>query len=154
MKQLFIFISIIILISCGSSKKNTLFSSKDCSLERLEYQEITDTIHLTKNGNLTGGVSVNGKAIVSDKIDLDSVKAYLKAGNKVFISQTTYKTVKVSQEFYEKYTNNRTYLCQTMEAMKSDEVSSETKARAEKIYLDIIEMNSGLSEKKTPNVMK
>ena len=151
MKQLIYFVVLLTFISCATTKKNSIWSDKDCKLERLEYQEITDTIHRTVNGGVEGGVTVNGKAIISDKINLDSVKAYLNAGNKVFISQSTFKTVKVTQEFYQKYSDNRAFLCQTMELMKLKGVSAETKAEAEKVYLDIIKMNSGLNNEKKKN---
>lgn len=142
------FLFLLFFYSCKENKSNSLWSNQDCDLERLEFQEITDTIHRTKNGGLEGGVMINGKIVFNDKINLDTIKAFLNAGDKVFISQTTFKTVKVSQEFYEKYNSTRAFLCQTMAAMKSKDVSPETKARAEEMYLDLIEMNSGLSEKK------
>lgn len=150
MKQLIFCIGIIAFISCHSSKNSTssIFKGDGCSLERLEYQEVSDTIHRTKNGGIEGGVTANGKAIISDKINIDSVKAYLNAGNKVFISQTTFRTVKVSQDFWEKYNSSRKNLCDALEAMKkSNNFSPEAKKRAENIYLDIVEMNAGLEKK-------
>lgn len=158
-----IFCSILIsLFSCGTSAKTSnstasAWTKQGCSLERLEYQEVTDTIHRTRNGKIEGGVSANGKAIISDQINVDSVKAYLNAGNKVFVSQTTFRTVKVDQKFYQDYTNNRSFLCQTLELMKlrgRKAVMPETRARAEKIYLDIIEMNSGLNNKNSGTIEK
>lgn len=153
MKVLIACFSVILLISCRSERVDQSDIWKgDCSLERLEYQEITDTIHRTKNGGIEGGVAANGKLIYSDKINVDSVKAYLNAGNKVFISQTTLRTVKVSQDFYEKYTTRRESLCQVLAAMKkSNNFGRESKKRAETMYLDIVEMNSGLGDVKKKN---
>ena len=63
----------------------------------------------------------------------------------MFINQTTLRTVKVTQDFYEKYSNNRTSLCQIVEGVKSKIISSEEgKSRAEKLYLDMVYMFSGL----------
>lgn len=155
MKFLLIICTVSVFFSCNSTKKISIWSKKYCKLERLEYQEVTDTVRVTKNGKLEAGVKVNGKVIVDQNISLDTVKAYLESGNKVFINQSTMKVVKVSQAYYEQYNKNRASLCQIVEGVKSGIISSkEGKLRAEKEYLDMVRFFSGLSaedEKKSPN---
>lgn len=147
MKFLLFCLTTMFIISCGPTKDISIWSKKYCNLERLEYQEVTDTIRRTNDGGFEGGVKANGKVILSDKINLDTVAAYLKGGNKVFINQTTFRAVKVSQGFYEKYSQNRASLCQIVEGVKSKIISSkEGKSRAETLYLDMVYMFSGLRE--------
>src|SRR5450432_3054728 len=143
--QHFLIVLVVIFSSCGPDY--TLWTKKYCLLERLEYQQITDTISRRKESGIEGGVKVNGKAIFSEKINLDTVNAELKAGNKVFINENTFRTVQVSQEFYQKYNENRSYLCDLIDGMKSGIISTDTgKARAEAMYLDMVQMFSGLDK--------
>jgi hypothetical protein len=131
--------------SCNNANDFSIWSDKYCKLERLEYQEVEDTARVTTNGNIEGGVVANGKIIATDKINLDTLKAYLNAGQKVFINQSTKRIVKVSQDFYEQYNKNRTSLCQIVEGVKSGIISSdEGKKRAEQEYLDMVRFFSGM----------
>lgn len=128
-------------------------SKKYCKLERLEFQEIYDTVSVKRKGEFQSGIIANGKVILTDKISLDSVGAQIKAGNKVFFDQKTFRTVKVSQDFYEEYTKNRTSLCQIMEGVKSGIISTdEGKRRSENIYLDMVVAFSGIKSKTRANI--
>jgi len=145
MKKFFFLLIALVTISCSQTKKISLMTKKYCKLERLELQEISDTTRVEKNGEFKSGVIANGKVILTDKISIDSIGAQISGGNKVFIDQRTFRTVKVSQEFYEEYTKNRTSLCQIMEGVKSGIISTnEGKIRAENIYLDMVVAFSGI----------
>lgn len=143
----------VLTMSCSRNSTNKdieIWSKKYCKLERLDFQEVTDTIKVKKNGEVSGGVIANGKIILSDKISLDSVGASIRAGNKTFIDRSTLRIVKVSQDFYQNYASNRKSLCDLMEGIRNGIVTSDDgKKRAEKLYLDIVESFSGLEKKNT-----
>ncbi len=141
-----------LFIGCAS-KDYSIWSKKYCKLERLEYQEVTDTVSVTKSGKIEFGVKANGKVILGDKINLDSVRANLDAGRKVFINQDTKRIVKVSEEFYEQYSNKRASLCQIITGVKEGIIQSkEGKIRAENEYLDLVRFFSGIdNESKKKN---
>ena len=147
MKNLILISTLLLVISCSVTKRASLWTKKYCNLERLEYQEIIDTVRISKENGIESGIKTSGKFILTDKLKLDTISANLKAGKKVFINQNTLQIAKVSQEFYENYTKNRTALCQIMEGMKSKVISSkEGKLKAEGLYLDIISMFSGIND--------
>lgn len=145
------FISLFIcflLVSC-KSQDDSLWTKKYCKLERLEFQEITDTVKIIKSSGVDFGVKINGSEITLNKAEIDTITADLKLGKKVFINKSTLKTAKVSQEFYEDYSRKRAALCMLKDAIKNKEISKdEGKERAERIYLDIIEQFSGIEKKK------
>lgn len=143
-KSFFILIALLVL-SCSQTKKVALLSKKYCKLERFEFQEISDTVSVKRNGEFQSGIIAKGKVILTDKISIDSVGAQISGGNKVFFEQKTFRTVKVSQDFYEEYTKNRTSLCQIVEGVKSGIISTKVgKRRAENLYLDMVHAFSGI----------
>lgn len=135
-----------VILSCNNPVKYTVWTFNDgCNLDKLEYQEITDTISSFKSGDLQTGVKANGKLYLNSKLNIDTLGANLHNGDKVFINQKTFKTVKVSQAFYEKYAVNRESLCQIAQGIKTGVIKTEEGIKkAENLYLDIISMFSGL----------
>lgn len=152
-KQILIAILVVVCAAAGiliyqSFKKPENFSiwkDKYCRLERLDYQEIQDTARITNNGTFESGVKANGKFIATNNINLDTLKAYLNAGQKVFVDQTTSRVVKVSQEYWQQYNSNRARLCEVVEGVESGLISSaEGKKRAENLYLDLVSFFAGI----------
>ncbi len=138
----------IIFTSCPGAKKAQNYSvieDKYCKLTELNFQEVSDTIHRTQNGNVEGGIVVNGKEVFSDKINFDSVRANFQAGNKVFLDQKTFRTVKVSQEYFERFNQMRAAMCNLVAGLKSGILSeAEFKNKAAEQYLAINALFAGL----------
>jgi hypothetical protein len=152
-KQLLIVILVIVCITAGiliyrsfnTTENFSVWKDKYCKLERLEYQEIEDTSRITNNGNVESGVRANGKFIATDKINLDTIKAYLNAGQKVFVDQTTRRVVKVSQEYWEQYNSQRARLCDIVGGIENHAIeSTEGKREAEHLYLDLVSFFAGI----------